>query len=383
MTYARARLWLGISGVGTICVLAFATVFTRWHEAIMPQMNSFADDDIWSLSAFLGAFLVVMLPFDLLGGFVLPNRFQKQSISFARFFGPWLIGVILQSCLFMVSGLTILTVGRLFGIAGVLVLLALLCVAYLALQGQLLRMTVNGTPSQPRAKLGLLRKKLRQWNFQPRPLLALNHSDPGFTGGIVGLPGRETIVIPRSWFEQLTDVQLATAVSRRLIAIETSSRNRGLILALLWVLSGFAAASWLPGAGVTNIAELITTCAGFTLWTFFGLLVLPTVSRRASYAIDSELVHRGVPEETLDSTLAVLDQFQDDEPERPQFIETIFHPVPSVANRRGMRRKSTTIGAWHTARMVLFLSWSCLGLLSRAVHCNAGRPELWVMPPTD
>jgi hypothetical protein len=58
--------------------------------------------------------------------------------------------------------------------------------------------------------------------------------------------------------------------------------------------------------------------------------------------------------------------------------------VPSVDNRRRLTRgTSSSLGAWHVARLTLFLSWSCLGLLSRAVHCNAGRPELWVLLPTD
>jgi hypothetical protein len=35
------------------------------------------------------------------------------------------------------------------------------------------------------------------------------------------------------------------------------------------------------------------------------------------------------------------------------------------------------------ARTALPMSWCCLGLLGRAVHCNAGRPELWVLLPTD
>ncbi len=34
-------------------------------------------------------------------------------------------------------------------------------------------------------------------------------------------------------------------------------------------------------------------------------------------------------------------------------------------------------------RMMLFLSWAGLGGLARAVHCNIGRPSLWVMLPCD
>jgi hypothetical protein len=64
-------------------------------------------------------------------------------------------------------------------------------------------------------------------------------------------------------------------------------------------------------------------------------------------------------------------------------IESIFHPVPSLSNRRALSTRTYPPIAWHAARMTLFLSWGCAGLLSRAVHCNVGRPELWVMLPTD
>ncbi len=382
MTYARSRLWLGISGVGTIVLTASWLLVGRWHEKILPSSEVWQDDDVWGLSAFIGAFLLIMLPFDLLGGFVLPNRHRRQSIDFAHFFGRWLIGVMLQSTLFLATGLAILAVGRQLGLLGVLLLLAVLCTAYIGLQGYLIRLTTDGVQALPDAQLRALRSNLRRWGLATKSVDVLSHSDPGFTGGVAGLPGKETIVVPGSWFRRLSEEQLAAAVARRRVAIDSSSRSRGLLLALAWVLVGFTLSTLLPGAGVESVAQLVTTSAGFTLWTFLGLLVLPTVSRRASYSIDGQLVERGLPRQLLDSTLVALDRLQDDEPQRPTLVETIFHPVPSVANRREISSAEGG-GAWHAARMVLFLSWSCLGLLSRAVHCNAGRPELWIMLPTD
>ncbi len=118
------------------------------------------------------------------------------------------------------------------------------------------------------------------------------------------------------------------------------------------------------------------------MWTFIGILVLPTLSRQASYAIDRNVIRRGVPKELLMAMLKSLDRLQDDEPTRPTIIETIFHPVPSIENRSISSVGGSPI-AWHSARTMLFLSWACMGLLARAVHCNVGRPELWVMLPTD
>ena len=154
------------------------------------------------------------------------------------------------------------------------------------------------------------------------------------------------------------------------------------MLALIWIVAGFILSASLPGAGVTAVAELASTSLGFTLWTFLGLLTLPTISRQSSYAIDAELLRRGADFETFTKTISTLDSAQDDEPSRGALVETIFHPVPSVDNRRQTQQSGSPL-AWHAARMTLFLSWSCMGLLARAVHCNVGRPELWAMLPTD
>lgn len=45
------------------------------------------------------------------------------------------------------------------------------------------------------------------------------------------------------------------------------------------------------------------------------------------------------------------------------------------------RERVRLSAAWDapTARVALFLSWSRLGMLSRAVHCNGGRPQLWAL----
>ena len=42
-----------------------------------------------------------------------------------------------------------------------------------------------------------------------------------------------------------------------------------------------------------------------------------------------------------------------------------------------------TSGAWNLARTALYLSHVGLSQLPRVVHCNVGRPELWVYLPTD
>ena len=109
---------------------------------------------------------------------------------------------------------------------------------------------------------------------------------------------------------------------------------------------------------------------------------MPRFSRRAVIALDREAADQ-VGELRLVSAVASLDEDQEDEPTRSAAIEGVFHPVPSPANRVRALRDGDAGAALPVARTALYLGWTQFSWLSRAVHCNAGRPELWVMFPGD
>jgi hypothetical protein len=127
---------------------------------------------------------------------------------------------------------------------------------------------------------------------------------------------------------------------------------------------------------------VLVFAAVFTLWSFVGLLVLPTLSRRASLAVDGRLVDRGIDPLDLGRLASRLDAMQDGEPSRPGWIESIFHPIPSVSSR-GPSTRRNPLAAWDIARTASFLGIAGLSPLGRAVHCNSGRPSLWVYLPID
>jgi MFS family permease len=382
MTYARARLWLGICGVGTTVVLTAGIVIGQIPSLLLPNSDKWALVDGVALAGFVLGFVILMVPFDVLGGYLLPRWHGRGTQSFWSFARRWMLGVMVQSTLFVVTGLFILAGGRAAGLPGALGVIAATGIGYLVCQHFLANSVTGRIWQQGESPFEAGDSGLESWRMSKARIIVADHADPGFTGGVVGWPGLETVIVPRKWLTLLSAAELGVAIARRLQAVASGSRFRGLLLAFAWILCGFALSTLVPGGGVRSVAQLVTTCCAFTGWMFAGLLLLPTVSRMAAYAIDRRVVEQGIPAELLDSTLKKLDQLQDDEPARPAWVERIFHPVPSVDNRR----RSTHInsfGAWHAARMMLFLSWSCLGLLSRAVHCNAGRPELWVMLPTD
>ncbi|MGB7325350.1 MAG: hypothetical protein WBD31_10805 [Rubripirellula sp.] len=354
---------------------------------LLPNAQWWSGDDLLGLVALVSCLVGVLLPLDIQGGYLLPNRSRPGTITIGAFAKGWIRGTTVQASFFLVASLLILAMGRQLGLVGAGLAVLAIGVVQVAFQFRIARLMASlpdkvDEQAEANAAVSSALEQASQWGWKIRPVMVVEHHDIGFTGGIVGLPGMEWIVVPSSSLAKLSPEQLAITIARRLEAIESGSRTRGVLLAFAWVLVGFVLSAMLPGAGVTSVGELAMTCCGFTLWSFLGLLTLPTLSRQAAYAIDRKVIDQGASQESLSRALQTLDRLQDDEPHRPALIEAIFHPVPSVDNRR-IESANTFPIAWHAARMTLFVSWACMGMLVRAVHCNVGRPELWVMLPTD
>jgi hypothetical protein len=393
MTYARARLWLGICGVGFWVTLSAAMLYFAIPARLFSaQSNSFLSD-IRSLSIFLIAYIVLSLPFDFLGGYGLPHRFHRVAPAWSRFLFTLARSVFGQALIMFLVGFVLLTAGRTGGRFGAMIAVIFLMIGLLIAQGLLARW-IGGLRSVS-VDLQPYLAVMDSWNISLPPKTNIFEvTDPAFVGGWVGLPGRECLVLPSTWLQSQSEIlplnalsveAVALQISRRVGVLHSGSRSRGLLLAFAWNVGGFYLATLLPGAGVNSVAAIISTACGFTLWSFVGLLLLPSLSRPGVFAGDYFALKHGVSQQLIKKTITILDKLQDDEPTRSAGIETIFHPIPSVQSRLACLEKNAPepIGAWQAARIALFLSWGCLGLLSRAVHCNSGRPELWVLFPGD
>jgi len=317
ITYARARLYLGITGVGVGVVLAIAGLALGWPSQLAASGNG--------IEWLLASFVLLSLPFDLLGGYLLPLRFARPVPTLGAFLAALVRAQIVHAAFLWLAASAILAAGREAELPGVLAVVSL---------GMLLLLLA-------------------------RPLVA----------ALIGGRG------PVSEMDAL----------RLRAAGQSGSRLRGMGVALGWNVSGVAAAAWATGADLTREEGVITLAFGFSLWSFLGLLLLPSVSRPAVIATDLALLSRGVSRESLESYIVQRDKEQDDEPVRAKWIERIFHPIPSVAVRRAALAgpRVPPWGADEAARLALYLSWASLGLLSRAVHCNSGKPEYWVYLPRD
>lgn len=371
MTLARTRLWLGITGVG-LTVLT-ATVALWWDlpdrlfatNPTAPILDTVAAALAWPL-----AWSLLLLPLDVLGGTV-AVRHRPRPLAWLR---GWLRGIMVQVAVLVLTGTLLVLLSRALGLLGAVAGAALAGALLASLLGVLTRLGA----SAPLVHGGAVLDQMVEQGEVPTKVIAAQ--DEAFVGGFSGLV-RPSLVIPVSWLALPRETLHGLLVRRRLAA--GAPRIRGVALALAWIVFGATVSGLLLGLP-SSAAGLVRFSMGTTLWSFLGVLVLPTPSRRAVTALDQQACAIVGPQVVADG-ITTLDRWQDDEPARHRWVETIFHPVPSRSARlAALDAPAPATGvAWRAARMALPLglgSWSVLG---RAVHCNLGRPTLWWMLPGD
>ena len=239
MTYARARLWLGISGVGSLVLASSFVIFLRIPQQLLSGQQDFSLVDVRQLAYVAALFVLWLVPFDFLGGYYLPRIYRKSFMSFQLWCWNYLIAAFGQSLLFMLLALLVMTGGRIFGLAGGLLVIAIGTVAcflwrHLLLSSREVKTAWTGE------KLAEAVQLVRAWQTSVPTLMVVRHDDVGFTGGISGLGKKVCIVIPQAWLNAMSREELATAIARRAAAINSGSYLRGLGIAFTWNCLGFA-----------------------------------------------------------------------------------------------------------------------------------------------
>jgi uncharacterized protein YbjT (DUF2867 family) len=375
MGYGRARLWLGISGVGTMVTLATLALIFDLPERLAGMFDSSLAGQLLMLLAFLLTYAIIQVPFDVLGGYILPKRFGRSHPSFVRFTGGLARGAGLHTLLLFISAAALLTSGQWLGLTGMIATGVLLSLALLMVRKPLASLIAPLHTRENPPNLSTL---------ATLPIGVIECNDEGFTGGYTGVLQPRKVLLPARWCDELNKQSLDAVVLRRKLAISSGAWLRGRALALAFTWIGIVLAALLTEPERLGTAEgVVTFSLWFTLWSFCGLLTLPTPSRAGVIEVDASLRASGVDVGTLHDAVQRLDAFQDREPQRPSVVETIFHPIPAVKNRLEGPLTKGRRGFLDAARTSIFLSSSGLGLLGRAVHCNSGRPALWVFLPSD
>ncbi|MCX7429627.1 MAG: DUF2867 domain-containing protein [Planctomycetia bacterium] len=108
--YGRARLWLGMSAVGTMVVLATAGLALGLPRRLLPSSETLAGD-VTGLAGFVLAYAALHLPFDLFGGYLLPKWYGRRHPSMRLFLARLARGVGVHSTLLFVSAVVLLIAG--------------------------------------------------------------------------------------------------------------------------------------------------------------------------------------------------------------------------------------------------------------------------------
>jgi len=373
--YGRARLWLGISAVGTLVTLAALALLLGLTGILTPAVDATPQAQVAGLLGFVLLYAAVHIPFDIFGGFVLPRRYGRSHPSLGRYLLGLARGVAAHSSVLFGSAVALMFAGMYGGVIGTVAAGSVLALAMLRVRVALASAVapLDLTPSEPRTAS----------TDDRSPVVMADSPDEGFTGAVGGVFRPRFHLIPAKWRQVLGTNELEVAVNRRCMAVKTGSWRRGRLLALLFTLTGLTAAALAVGPDrLGTAAGTVELSLWFTLWSFFGLLTLPTLSRRGVAEVDERLRSEG-SWEAMEKTARTLDDLQDGERDRPGFVEAIFHPVPALNRRLRGPHAHARLGFWDAARTAVFLSVAGLGLLGRAVHCNCGRPSLWVFLPAD
>lgn len=352
---ARRRLWLGITNVGFWVLAAGAGLcWLVTSPSKTPGLPLF-------LGICAGA-IATQAVFDFIGGVTLMPGPRQSWVIFLR---GWSRGVLAHTLVLATVGIASVLSLRLTGGFGAGIVLA---TVPLALGRRALLHAMGGVAITEQMPDG-------------EAILTVAVKDQAFTGGIVGFGHRAKSLLPANWMDAVAEPELAAESSRRRWQIANALSVRALVLILTWNLLGtFIGTQVFQLAARPPTAALLGHACWMTLWTFVSLLLLPALSRGAVFAADRAAADSG---HNVRAWITRFPNLVGEDGSPNAAVQTIFYPVPSVNVR--LRQLAHPPGRFvfgNLARNNLFYSWGTFTLLGRAVHCNVGRPVLWVFPPS-
>lgn len=382
--YSKFRLILGMSYVG-LTVLIVVILLSRG----IPATFAFAGEvpfyiTFKNILICVICFELIGLPFDL-AGHLIDKHFGKTSSNLTGYLIKWAHCTLKHGMFFAGISLMALFALRVADVFGLVVFTVLFSIILLWKQAEAARFLSGISFEEPPQEL---RAHFPQNRKDTIPIVTAITDEKNFTGGIVGLPGRETHVIPEDWINNFSNQELWVELTRRNHIIKSGSRKRGLLTAIAFTTIGIIISALISKMTIPNLdsfAGLLSISLYFTLWSFGGLLLLPASNHKGVYEADRRTLQTVLKKDLLVNAIKKVDCYLEGDYVRNKTRELIFHPIPSLSWRIAHleSKDSSQTGAWNCARYTIFLSIVGLGLLGKAVHCNAGRPDLWALLPCD
>ena len=355
MKLARSRLRLGIANVGFWVLAACGGLY--W---LAGRGGDSLDLGVCALTAVAAGGAQAV--FDFIGGWWLMPRPRPTVTVFLR---RWIRGVLGHTL--VLAGVGLLSYASFIFCSGFALAVLVASVALALRRSHFFRL-IGGASISKTTRGG-------------QTEIAAAVDDPAFTGGIVGFGRRALSLLPTSWRESLPKSELAVESFRREWQIANGLHGRTFLLVLSWNLLGASVGTIALELAKRAPAEaLFGHACWMTLWAFASLLMLPALSRKAVFAADRAAADSGLDPRAWITRFPDL-VVEDGSPNSA--VQTIFYPVPSTEMRlRQIDHPSTGFVPGNLARSNLYYSWATFTMLGRAVHCNVGRPALWVFPPS-
>ncbi len=365
MNYLKSRLRVSMLGVVAWLLLSAAMVYLSFHPSSeWPQTSSMA-----LIGGLVGMFLLFGLPVDFLAGYWLPRRFARQQQEVKEWLISWSKAATIQGIFLWLNLGMMVAMSAWLGWIGSIGWFFLSMMLLVGFQFYL--------------HIGLTWARHEMENNQGRLLFVVEHQDRSFTGGIYGLPGKESIVYPRYWRERFPDGANRLLVARRHGAVNTGSHGRGVLLGFGSNLLCFGLALFLSPAPLHQFPGLLGVIGIFSLLAALNQLLLAKLSRRGVFELDRWTYFKKMDPDDLRASIEWTHRLQEDQGDAKLPWES-WTPTPSRKAREQMFSSQREVkGAWQAAKYASFSSWAGFNLLNRAWPDQVGRPELWVFGPVD
>jgi hypothetical protein len=389
MNYTRARFYLGVASIGFWMALSAYALLTNLPTTLFPVQAVTWLDTANHLLLAIGVYLLLTLPFDVIGGVVLPMAYKQPAPNIAVFALQWLRGALVQGALWLIFGLLLTVAAAQSGNAWFLSLVVsgILMLALVTLQTWVGFLISGFRPKQqPFAEQAITLDRLSM--VVPKDLSVYQTNNPTATGVINGAPGMERIMIPSTWLKQFEGDTLAGILLRYITIVQNESRQRAVWIVVIYYLIGFwlMASNRAISANLDNITGVLQIAFGMTLWSAAALVLLTPLTRWATLEADHSGRREGIQLKAFEDTISQISQTQHNYTPDQQPLQIMFQPIPDEETRileltrRNVRYFFTT---WGAARLAPYVSWVYLNPLSRAADYMLGRPDFWATPPND
>jgi len=347
------RLFLGIVNVG-FWVLISLFILTN-KDYINENLRT---DNPFLLTNIYITYIAFQFVFDWVGA-----RLFNNNVFNAVWFIQWLVGTLFQSaiwlCLFYLISYFSFKGGLFFSVLLVLLVLPIL-------QG-------------PFAVLINLNRYYKEKNDKYNEnLLIIKTSEKSFTGDVVYYFFRKINIISNairsSDYYSVESLRRSNSFN---ILLKTNS------VLIIWNLLGVLVGE------VFNLYEsdkielkVLYFAAWMTVWSFLSLILLTRLSHNSVYACDA--IAKNKNKSLLIKWIKYFPDIVGENGHQNPLKQAVFYPIPSIKCRLDALKTNSigTINFGNLTRRNLFISWGVFNLSARSVHCNVGRPLLWILPPS-